>query len=75
MEEPILITWLNDYIFCPRSIYYHNLYGEKERLAYQEQAQIDGSKAHETVAMQYRQRMQTSVLMEAVRVLKELFDV
>ncbi len=48
-EEPILITWLNDYVFCPRSIYFHNLYGEKESLSYQEPRQINGTKAHETL--------------------------
>ena len=32
MEDAVLFTWLNDYVFCPRSIYFHNLYGEKERL-------------------------------------------
>ena len=25
-EHPILITWLNDYVFCPKSIFFHNLY-------------------------------------------------
>lgn len=31
-ENPILITWLNDFVFCPRSIYFHNLYGDKDNL-------------------------------------------
>lgn len=29
MENPILITWLNDFIFCPVSIYFHSLYKEE----------------------------------------------
>ena len=49
MENPILITWLNDYVFCPRSIYFHNLYGETERLSFQDVSQINGTKAHETI--------------------------
>ena len=49
MEEPILITWLNDYVFCPKSIYYHNLYGTPERIAFQEKKQIEGTKAHESI--------------------------
>ena len=49
MEEPILITWLNDFIFCPVSIYFHNLYGDGNRVAFQDTAQINGTKAHETV--------------------------
>lgn len=40
---------LNDYIFCPASIYFHNLYGGRETLTYQGKAQLDGKKAHETV--------------------------
>lgn len=49
MEEPLLITWLNDFIFCPASIYFHNLYGEAERIAYQQPSQINGSAAHERI--------------------------
>lgn len=30
MEEIILISWLNDFIFCPVSIYFHNLYGAEK---------------------------------------------
>ena len=50
-EQPILITWLNDYIFCPKSIFFHNLYGETERLSFQEVSQINGTKAHEAIDM------------------------
>ena len=49
MEEPILITWLNDFIFCPASIYFHNLYGETERIAFQQPCQINGTAAHERI--------------------------
>lgn len=49
MEQPILITWLNDYVFCPRSIYFHNLYGDTNRIAFQETDQINGTKAHEAI--------------------------
>jgi len=46
MEQPILITWLNDYVFCPVSIYFHNLYGEKDGVSFQEASQINGTAAH-----------------------------
>lgn len=49
MENPLNITALNDFIFCPVSIYFHNLYDEVERGLYQTSSQLDGTKAHETV--------------------------
>lgn len=49
MEQPILITWLNDYIFCPVSIYFHNLYGEKDSVSFQEASQINGTAAHSQI--------------------------
>lgn len=33
MFEEILTTQLNDFIFCPASIYFHNLYGETNGLS------------------------------------------
>lgn len=49
MEDDILITWLNDFIFCPVSIYFHMLYGETDRMSYQSQSQINGTAAHVAV--------------------------
>lgn len=49
MDEAILISNLNDFIFCPASIYFHNLYGEQDTLSYQNTDQINGKKAHENV--------------------------
>lgn len=49
MDNAIIISNLNDFIFCPVSIYFHNLYGNRDTLAYQGKAQINGSKAHEAV--------------------------
>lgn len=46
MEEPISITWLNDFIFCPASIYFHNLYGTVSSVSFQDVSQINGSSAH-----------------------------
>ncbi len=48
-ENPLNITALNDFVFCPMSIYFHNLYGDMERMTYQSTAQINGAKAHEAV--------------------------
>lgn len=31
-DSTILISQLNDFIFCPASIYFHNLYGDRDNL-------------------------------------------
>lgn len=49
MEEYILISWLNDFIFCPASIYFHTLYEDRERMTYQTTVQTKGTNSHETV--------------------------
>lgn len=49
MDDTIIISNLNDFIFCPASIYFHSLYGSQDNLSYQSDAQINGSKAHENV--------------------------
>jgi CRISPR-associated exonuclease Cas4 len=49
MEETITMAELNDFIFCPVSIYFHNLYGDLEKLLYQEERQLLGSEAHRTL--------------------------
>lgn len=49
MDNAILITQLNDFIFCPASIYFHMLYGDTDRMLYQSEKQINGTSAHETV--------------------------
>lgn len=47
MDELIIISNLNDLIFCPASIYFHKLYGSEDTIMYQLKAQLDGTKAHE----------------------------
>lgn len=49
MENPIIISNLNDFIFCPASIYFHNIYGQQDRRLYQSEKQLNGTKVHETV--------------------------
>ena len=53
MEEGyIYLSWLNDYAFCPHSIYVHALYGQTSRKLYQETAQWKGAIAHESLDQQ-----------------------
>ena len=49
MEEPIIITNLNDFIFCPLSIYYHDLYGDLRKVAFQSPKQLAGTFSHASV--------------------------
>lgn len=49
MEEYILITTLNDFIFCPRSVYYKQFYNERDAFTFQGKAQISGKLAHEKI--------------------------
>lgn len=49
VENPIPISYLNDFIFCPVSIYFHSLDLETDTLSYQEEAQIKGTNAHAMV--------------------------
>lgn len=49
MDDIILISNLNDFIFCPVSIYFHGLYGGADVLTFQTKSQLNGTKAHESV--------------------------
>lgn len=49
MEEVILISYLNDFIFCPVSIYFHKLYGNLNKEIYQDESQPKGTNAHKTI--------------------------
>lgn len=48
-ENPISISNLNDFIFCPVSIYFHLLDYETETLTYQDNYQISGTAVHKAV--------------------------
>ena len=52
MEEIILISYLNDFIFCPVSIYFHKLYGTLNKTLYQTSYQINGTNAHKAIDTQ-----------------------
>ncbi|MCA9487171.1 type V CRISPR-associated protein Cas4 [Candidatus Woesearchaeota archaeon] len=49
MEENIIISNLNDFIFCPRSIYFHNLYSTNDSSLYHTTVQQKGRLAHENI--------------------------
>lgn len=49
MIDYIAISTLNDFIFCPYSIYLHNVYMETDETMYHATPQTRGKSAHETV--------------------------
>lgn len=49
MDDAILITELNDFIFCPVSIYFHRMYKDMDRMIYQNTDQINGTAAHKNI--------------------------
>lgn len=53
MELYLKISNLNDFIFCPLSIYYHQLYGELSEQLYYGSKQLDGKAAHEAIDNQH----------------------
>lgn len=48
-ENLLAISNLNDFIFCPASIYFHSLDYETDKLSYQDSYQINGTAAHKSV--------------------------
>ena len=51
MDDYILISNLNDFIFCPYSIYLHNVYMDADEDVYHAAPQTIGKAAHESVDM------------------------
>jgi len=49
MENYIPMAFLNDFIFCPRSIYFHQLYGKFNYQVYKQKPQILGTQAHQNI--------------------------
>ena len=49
MEGYIPISYLNDFVFCPRSIYFHQLHGGLSTRLYHDLPQIQGKAAHEAI--------------------------
>jgi len=49
MEPYITLSFLNDFIFCPRSIYFHQLYGSFDQALYKQTPQYKGEAAHTSI--------------------------
>ncbi len=71
MDDLVLISELNDYIFCPVSIYFHKLYGDRDRMEYQSSDQINGTSAHETIDT--KKYSTSSMILQALDVYSEKY--
>jgi CRISPR-associated protein Cas4 len=49
VESYIQIANLNDFIFCPRSIYFHGIYSGAEKGTYDSHYQVAGTQAHKSI--------------------------
>ena len=49
METYIKITYLNDFIFCPISIYFHQLYDNVKQELYYDTIQFEGKASHSSI--------------------------
>ena len=49
MDDAIQISFLNDFIFCPASIYFHQLYGGMDDMLFQCSDQLNGKNAHAAI--------------------------
>lgn len=49
MESYVQISKLNDFIFCPKSLFYHSLYEHYDASVYHEEAQVEGKLNHENI--------------------------
>lgn len=49
MKDYVPISFLNDFLFCPRSIYFHGLYSCFSSSVYKQSPQLKGEIAHESI--------------------------
>lgn len=49
MEPSIQISKINDFIFCPKSIYFHSIYENFSEKTYHQSPQVKGKIKHESV--------------------------
>ncbi|MCY4642996.1 MAG: type V CRISPR-associated protein Cas4 [Bacteriovoracales bacterium] len=73
MESYIPISFLNDFIFCPRSIYFHQLYGGIDQMIYQGKSQIEGKRSHETIDL--RKYSTKKDILQALPVYSEAYKI
>lgn len=69
MGDYISISTLNDFIFCPYSIYLHNVYMESDEGLYHATPQTKGKLAHEPVDTKSSNSLEPTVLLFLILVI------
>lgn len=73
MEPYLTLSFLNDFIFCPRSIYFHQLYGRVSTRLYQKKPQISGKAAHKAIdAKKYSSKKST---LQTIEIYSEKYNI
>ncbi len=52
MHQTIQISKINDYVFCPHSLFFHSVYDDFDKKTYQQIPQIKGSLNHKVIDRQ-----------------------
>lgn len=73
MENYITLSWLNDFIFCPRSIYFHQLYSCYNEQQYKQKPQVAGTAAHEAVDNKHYSNKKT--VLQAIAVFSQKYNI
>ena len=66
MNDYISISTLNDFIFCPYSIYLHNVYMETDETMYHATPQTQGRVAHESVDKKQPKKVQKTQIISTI---------
>ena len=49
MEDSFPVSFLNDFVFCPASIYFHMVDADTEKISYESYEQLQGSAIHKCI--------------------------
>ena len=71
-EEVLSITTLNDFIFCPASIYFHQIDRDADLLTYQTHFQLNGTAKHD--AIDNKRYSTKSAILQGIPVFSERYN-
>lgn len=72
MHDYIRIALLNDFVFCSKSIYFHQLYENYDEKVYKDTPQVEWSHAHESIDQ--KKYMTSKHIIESMRVFSEQYQ-
>ena len=62
IDDYIAISTLNDFIFCPYSIYLHNVYMDTDEGLYHAIPQTRGKTAHQSIDWKYLNMLENTIV-------------